>query len=263
MRSFELAVLERNVMKMPEYSKLLNPIKSAVKKYFKKTPEFFVPEYGLEVEEYIRRGSRKGIHHLARYHWAKRVIDSYSCKKILDIACGAGYGSYILADSLPKSIVVGGDYDDKGIKIAKNSWVRNNLLYTEANMVTWESFSGSSTQDLGQYDAIVSFDTIEHLLHREIALIRITQNLEDDGIFLISTPCAHNVTRLNPGWDHHKIEYSHTDLRNLLMRFFGKILIPENSEFPFMKYWDDVINKDERRYVNKSNPIVCLNPIKF
>ena len=227
------------------------------------TPEFFIPEYGLDIEKYLEKEDIQGIHHLGRYHWAKKVLKLYSPKTVLDIACGAGYGSYILAGYLDDAMVTGGDYDARGIDIAKQTYSQKNLFYTQANIVKWESTRSHKTEPLGQYDAIVSFDTIEHLLHREISLIRMTQNLASNGVLLLSTPCGHENSLLNPGWEHHKIEYSATDLQNLLKRFFKTVLLPENSGYPNIEYWDNVINKGKQRSLCITNPVVCKDPIVF
>lgn len=240
-----------------------NSHQSGTNKDLKENPEFFQPKLGLEIDSYIKIEDKQGIHHLGRYHWAKQVLASFSPKNILDIACGAGYGSFILAEYLNNSQVAGVDYDSRAIEIAQKSYFRTNLHYQHGNIVTWESGDNESKKPLGKYDAIISFDTIEHLLHREIALIRITQNLSSNGIMLLSTPCAHHQTKLNPGWEHHKIEYSYIDLLNLLKRFFSTVLIPEENNFPNISYWKNIINKNKLRYLNKTNPIVCLNPIKY
>ncbi len=236
---------------------------TGIKKDLNETHEFFTPQFGLEIDEYIRKEDKQGIHHLGRYHWAKQVLSSLSPNSILDIACGMGYGSFILASHLNPTKVVGADYDIRGIDIAKRTYRRNNLFYVLGNIVSWECSHGESTELLGSYDAIISFDTIEHLLHREIALIRITQNLSANGVLLLSTPCGHSTSRLNPGWEHHKLEYSYVDLQNFLKRFFDTVLIPEDGNLPNMDYWENVINKGKIRYLNTSNPVVCLNPIKY
>ena len=239
------------------------PTRSGADKDLDETIEFFAPELGLDVEPYIEKEDIQGIHHLGRYHWAKQVLSSLSPSSVLDIACGMGYGSYILAKDLDRTSVVGADYDPRGVDIARSTYREENLSYVQGNIVTWERSDGSSTAPLGVFDAIVSFDTIEHLLHREIALIRMAENLASDGVLLLSTPCGCQMTQLNPGWEHHKIEYSHLDLRNLLSRFFGKVLVPEDGTLPRLDYWEQVINRDKPRYLNLANPVVCMEPIKY
>jgi SAM-dependent methyltransferase len=176
--------------------------------------------------------------------------------RILDVACGAGYGSYMLSQALPNAQIVGGDYDHRAVEHAAKTYRASNLTYTHADMVTWRD----ENEPLGKFDAVVSFDTIEHLLHREISLLRISENLSEDGCLLLSTPCGHSVSRLNPGWEHHKIEYCFTDLYKLLVRFFGTVIYPQHPEFPGREVWDE-INAGQIRYLNRMNPLICKSPI--
>jgi len=223
--------------------------------------EFFDPQLGLAVEPYIAAESQQGIHHLGRYHWAKDVLRDRAHSRILDVACGAGYGTFILAEHLSSATVLGVDYDARAVEAARARYSRHNLQFQQGNLVTWTTADTEQPRTLGQFDAVVSFDTLEHLLHREIALMQIVRNLSPDGALLFSTPCTfHN--KLFPDWAHHKIEYSFDDLRDLLGRFFGQVLTPDEGTLPNLRFWTDVINKDKPRYWNKMNPLVCLQPIR-
>lgn len=222
------------------------------------TIEFWVPKGSLDVRDYIKQDHKQGIHHLGRYTWALPVVKGRT--RILDIACGAGYGSKLMADAHPDCEVVGVDYDERAVAHARANYKAPNLRYEAGNMVRWETNDGAS---LGQFDCIVSFDTIEHLLHREIALINFAENLTPDGILLISTPCGKAQDLLNPGWEHHKIEYSSFSLHNLLRRFFGNVLHTGDQTLPNQSFWDTVINSDQPRYLNRMNPAVCVQPIQL
>lgn len=222
------------------------------------TIEFWIPKGGLDVRKYIEHEHKQGIHHLGRYTWAIPVVEG--CRRILDIACGAGYGSKLLADAHPDAEIVGVDYDERAIDHARKTYEGKNLSYRVGNVVTWREGDG---KPLGRFDAIVSFDTIEHLLHREIALLELAENLSPDGMLLLSTPCGKPDDKLNPGWEHHKIEYSYHSLQNLLRRFFGTVLHTGDGSLPNQAFWDDVINRDKPRYLNRMNPVVCLQPIQL
>ena len=223
-----------------------------------KTTEFWVPKGGLDVRIYIEHEHKQGIHHVGRYTWAVPVVRGQ--KRISDIACGAGYGSKMIADAHPKAEVLGVDYDDRAIAHARKTYKAPNLRFETGNLVRWETNSG---EPIGEFDCILSFDTIEHLLHREIALINFAENLTADGILLLSTPCGKARDKLNPGWEHHKIEYSFYSLHNLLKRFFGNVLHTSDKTLPNQEFWDTVINADAPRYLNRMNPVVCSQPIQL
>jgi|GEM_PF-5367120 len=222
--------------------------------------EYFTPLEGLDITPYLHNESKQGMYHLSRYHWVKDVLKAYKSKKILDIACGAGYGSFIIADHLPNSSVTGVDYDRKAINISKTSYTRSNLDYSQGDIVSWTKIEKGQHVPLGKYDAIVCFDTIEHIAHREIALMRIAENLNEDGILALSTPIRpHNL--LNPPWQEHMIEYCPTDLKKFVSYFFREVLLSEENNLPNIRFFNDVVNKDEMRYHTNSNPIICTKPI--
>jgi SAM-dependent methyltransferase len=222
------------------------------------TIEFFTPKLGLDIEPYIEAGQKQGIHHLARYHWARLALQPARPRTILDIACGAGYGSYILALAFPDAEIIGADYDARAVNFAKNHYTAPNLSYVQGDIVRW--LNGASA--LGEYDAITSFDTLEHLLHREIALQNIADHLSRFGVLLLSTPCGHSTSRLNPGWEHHKLEYSYRDLYAFLKRFFANVSYPGESKFIGLEYWQEVVNRDQIRYLNRMNPVICSGPLR-
>jgi len=233
--------------------------------------EFFVPTEGLDLELYLRapfspdadtrsiRLRKQAVHHLARYEWAARVLANKAPGRILDIACGSGYGSAILADRLSAFEVVGGDYDPRAVEHAIRHYAGpGNLSYQAADIVGW--LDGPGGTPLGRFDYIVSFDTLEHLLFRELALTNIAENLSVDGAFLFSTP-TRTENLLNPGWEHHKIEYSHRSLYNLMRRYFSRVAIPEVGGLPERAFWTDVVNRDGHEYLLRCNPIYCEGPI--
>src|ERR1700730_9930532 len=104
------------------------------------TIEFFTPMLGLDVAPYLKSGDICGVHHLARYHWATGVLSQLGPKRILDIACGAGYGAGMIAKACPHAEVVGADYDERAIIYARqHEEVLPNLSFSHGNMVTWQA----------------------------------------------------------------------------------------------------------------------------
>jgi 2-polyprenyl-3-methyl-5-hydroxy-6-metoxy-1,4-benzoquinol methylase len=227
------------------------------KKDLNETTEFFTPKEGWSIENYIEANDRSGTHHLARYAWANTILPESG--KLLDIACGAGYGAYTLALQHPDLEIYGIDYDERAIEYAKENYQAPNLKFELGNIVEWKYFNGAN---LGVFDIIISFDTIEHLLHREIALINFAENLSKNGILLFSTPCGHAEPLLNPGWEHHKIEYSANVLLNLFSRFFRVVKYPDNNSLTNYDFWLK-LNTPTPIYLNRMNPIVCSDPIKL
>ena len=245
----------------------------AVQKTQEEEIEFFVPEEGFELNHYLNkklpatatgkqvRLRKQAIHHIARYRWAALVLGKMKPGRLLDVACGSGYGTRILADALPDFTIVGGDYDPRAVKHATATYGGpRNLKYSPADVVTWTS--PETEEPIGEFDYIVSFDTVEHLLYRELAFVNFAEWLNKDGAFIFSTP-AKKENLLNPGWEHHKIEYSFRSLHNLLRRFFESVAVPDNGTLPELGFWTDVVNKENQEYLLRGNPVVCTQPIKI
>jgi len=228
------------------------------------TSEFYVPENGLELAPYLATENLTAVHHLARYFWAIRVLACREPGVILDVATGAGYGAYLMAKYLPRFTIIGADYDPRSVEFARRNYQEHgltNLSYCHFDLEEWRVVNGDS--QLGQLDYITSFDTIEHLLHREIALINLAEFIAPSGMLLLSTPSSTETNILNPEWVHHKIEYSYRYLYNLMRRFFKVVDIPDNGSLPELDYWNDVVNRGTLRYPLRVNPIACSVPIVF
>jgi SAM-dependent methyltransferase len=219
--------------------------------------EHFVPELGMNLESYLKIGHRNGVHHLIRYLWSIEVIKRYRgrIKSVLDIACGAGYGSYLIAKEFPKIQITGADYDAEAIKFAQKNYVLTNLKYIQGDAVRWDETMGSDI-----YECIISFDTLEHVLHREIMMQNLVNHLKRSGFLLFSTPSGGNLI-LQPEWEHHQLEYSAATLYDFMHRYFRTIRRPDSlPSIPCIKVFDR-LEGSEVRYFLKMNPLLCKHPV--
>ena len=64
--------------------------------------------------------------HLARYRWVAKFVRN---KSIVDIACGAGKGSYILASLGKAKKVIAGDIDQDTLKYASLKYFHPKIKY--------------------------------------------------------------------------------------------------------------------------------------
>jgi 2-polyprenyl-3-methyl-5-hydroxy-6-metoxy-1,4-benzoquinol methylase len=116
------------------------------------------------------------IEHLHRYALVKGLVKD---KVILDIACGEGYGSNLLAQEA--KLVIGVDIDKETVKAAQGKYKKKNLTYqvgSTSNIPCEDNF----------FDIVVSFETIEHHNEHEQMIAEIKRVLKPEGILIISTP---------------------------------------------------------------------------
>jgi SAM-dependent methyltransferase len=90
--------------------------------------------------------------HVARYEFAARVLGER--KRVLDLACGIGYGSAILADHGHN--VMGIDRDKEAIEYGLKH-------YRRADVVVMNGDAGSIVLEADSFEAAVCFETIEHI----------------------------------------------------------------------------------------------------
>jgi 2-polyprenyl-3-methyl-5-hydroxy-6-metoxy-1,4-benzoquinol methylase len=118
--------------------------------------------------------------HKARYQFACEYLATRDVSSVLDLACGIGYGSLMLANAIG-SEVTGVDIDEGAIEYAKNYYSNERTHYICQNAQTLSLNDNS-------FDAIVSFETIEHVDFDRELITRFYQLLKNGGLFICSTP---------------------------------------------------------------------------
>lgn len=154
-------------------------------------------------------GGDIAIEHLHRYALAQSLA---SGKRVLDIACGEGYGSNLLADVATS--VVGVDIDIRAIKHARTSYKKSNL-----------EFQQGSCTDLAlpnaEFDLVVSFETLEHHAEHDAMLSELRRVLAPNGLLIISTPDKQRYSdELNFNNPHHVKELYADEFLRLIRRHF-------------------------------------------
>jgi SAM-dependent methyltransferase len=113
--------------------------------------------------------------HLAVYEWiGARVIGA----RVIDMACGEGYGSEVLSRSAQS--VVGVDANPEAHEHARLRYERQNLSF-ERGLVETHG-------DTGAFDAVVFLQTIEHVQDPRAVLQHFRSLLAPGGVAYVSTP---------------------------------------------------------------------------
>ncbi|MFD2879732.1 class I SAM-dependent methyltransferase [Paenibacillus rhizoplanae] len=87
-----------------------------------------------------------------RYRLAQKFVKD---KRVLDAACGAGYGSKMLQVA-GASHVLGVDIDEASLTNARKTYGHDQIDYAYGNVNKLELEDNS-------FDVVVSFETIEHI----------------------------------------------------------------------------------------------------
>ena len=154
----------------------------------------------------INRTDYLSIQHVERYRYAvSRLLPGL---QVLDIACGAGYGTAMLLRH--GCYVTGVDYEDDLWQQLKRFWGHEGFVKGNALELP---FRGDS------FDGVVSFETIEHMVEGDRFLREIHRVLRPGGIFICSTPNIH-YTAHPP---YHAKEYEPEEFYSIMRKRFVQV----------------------------------------
>jgi SAM-dependent methyltransferase len=157
------------------------------------------------------------VEHLARYDFAKTELKSGM--RVLDAACGSGYGSHLLAQH--GCHVIGGDLSAEAVTLSESNFRHERLAFRVLDVTRLDLPDRT-------FDAYVSFETIEHFANQGDYLSEAARILNSDGIFLASTPnkSVHDSYRAK-GWmqpnPYHVKELYVEEFRHLLDKHFEDV----------------------------------------
>ena len=157
------------------------------------------------------------VEHWHRYHFAARWVEG---REVLDVACGEGYGTALLA-TRGATRVTGVDLSPQAVGHARSTYGSvPRTEFVEASC-TKMPFADAS------FDLVVSFETLEHIESQREFVEEVARVLRPDGVFLLSCP--------------NKLEYS--DKRQFANEFHVKELYREelaallSSRFPALQWY--------------------------
>jgi GT2 family glycosyltransferase/SAM-dependent methyltransferase len=173
-------------------------------------------------------GAEIHYEHLHRYAFASQYTKG---KKVLDLASGEGYGTFLL--SLSAQCVIGVEIDHEVATHASNTYKNGNIEFREGSILNIP-IDGEKI-----FDVIVCFEAIEHITEHDTLFFEIKRLLKDDGLLIISTPNKQTYTDdrnfHNP---FHQKELYHSEFYNLLRKnflnvyLFGQKVFSGSSIYP-------------------------------
>jgi len=164
------------------------------------TGERFTPECQREI----------WYEHFHRYALAAQWCGN---KRTLDAACGEGYGASLLAGSAESVEAV--DVSEAAIEHARHRYGDQQGLNFHVADCTSLPFPDN------EFDRIVSFETLEHLLEQDQLLAEFRRVLKADGFLVLSSPDkAIYSDKQNTENEFHVKELYRDELEDLIGRHF-------------------------------------------
>lgn len=146
--------------------------------------------------------------HIHRYHFATDVLRERNSKSILDAACGVGYGARHLAGELDADVTAV-DRDGKALSIARRDFGHGRLRFLEDDCATL-----AAAAQHAPFDAITSFETLEHLKQPEAFLGAAARVLTANGTLVISVP--NGDVESSEDWDFHERDFDAPAFEDIL-----------------------------------------------
>lgn len=117
--------------------------------------------------------------HLERYDFAAQIIANHHYR-VLDIACGVGYGTKRMSDKCGTARFTGVDISENAISVARSRYDDSRITFVHSDIATFSSNE--------MFDCVVSLETLEHIQRPADALRKFHQLLRPDGILITSVP---------------------------------------------------------------------------
>jgi ubiquinone/menaquinone biosynthesis C-methylase UbiE len=170
---------------------------------------------------------------LTPYVYTKQIVKD---KSVLDIGCGFGHGTWLLAANGAKQVVTIDLDKTKTLQIQEFcSNLKNfNTLLMDAQRLGFKDHS---------FQVITCFEVIEHIPKPDVVLSNIRRLLKTDGVLLLTTPNrAMRLLPFQPPWNkEHLREYTLRSLRKTLKNHFPSFeLLGIYGEPRLHKYYKDI-----------------------
>jgi glycosyltransferase involved in cell wall biosynthesis len=151
--------------------------------------------------------------HLARYQLASPFVEG---KRVLDVACGEGFGAYFLAEKCGAASVAGVDISLVAIDAARANFAHENITFHQHDALKLGELFHEP------FDTIVCSETIEHLADPQAFLRQLQQLTHAESTIIIT--CPNDAYYFGAGATlnkFHQRAYSFSEFRELTVDVLG------------------------------------------
>ena len=131
--------------------------------------------------------------HIERYEFAQRHLLAGS---VLDLACGSGYGTSILAQAKGIESAMGVDISELAVVYAKERYGSPKVTFACSNAMDFRHGV--------LFETVVSLETVEHLDNPRLVFRHLISLVAPGGRFIVSAPITPSVDA-NP---YHAVNFS-------------------------------------------------------
>ena len=170
--------------------------------------------------------------HWHRYAFARRYAEG---RRVLDAACGEGYGTALLGAKAAEA--VGVDIDAGSIRHAQSTYGSATIRFVEGSCTELPLPDAS-------FDVVVSFETIEHLdaADQPPMLAEFARVLKPEGLLIISSP---NKRRYSDARDYINEFHRHELYRDGLAELLAKAFPAQRWFHQHVAPWSAIWSEDE------------------
>lgn len=142
--------------------------------------------------------------HLARYELAANHTRP---GRVLDMACGVGYGTRLVADRASGVLeAIGVDVSAEAIGYATAHYAGGPVRFVTADALRFEDARG--------FDTVISLETVEHVADPAALIARLCGLVRPGGVLVASVPTTPSVD-INP---HHLTDFTERRFRRSVER---------------------------------------------
>ncbi len=178
---------------------------------------------------------------LFRYFWATHMVKANGWTRVIDAACGCGYGSWLFAEYGGAEHVLGIDVDAGAIEVAETYWRRPGVAFDLKDILDPDAPVN------GAADVVVSLETIEHIAEPRKFLERFREWAPN----LVATVPDEDMTPFDPHrFPFHYTHYRLSEFRELLLEFYDEVNffvgVEEWTKLVEAKSWLEAMSPGER-----------------
>lgn len=152
------------------------------------------------------------IEHLHRYFFARSLCRGLD---VLDVASGEGYGAALLAQ-VARSVV--------GVEVAEDTVEHARAAYDAPGLTFLHGDARRIPCPDHSFDAVVSFETLEHFYEHDEFMAEVRRVLRPDGLLIVSSPERDVYSPAGyPPNPYHVHELTHAEFGTLLRANFGHV----------------------------------------